>query len=209
MPRLKKSALLLTGAFALTAGIAVAAPKADTNQDGQISKAEFMAAADARFADTDTNLDGVLTKEEGKAHREARRQEMQDARFKKMDLNGDGSVSQDEHRAAKAAQKAEREKRRDINGDGVVDAADKAAFKEKRKARKAAFKERRAERKKSGERPQRIKRDANEDGVVTRAEFDAATAAMFARLDVNGDGVLSEGEGRKRRKGKRGKGPRR
>jgi len=28
---------------------------------------------------------------------------------------------------------------------------------------------------------------------------------MFARLDANGDGVLTKGEGRKRRKGKRRK----
>lgn len=33
--------------------------------------------------------------------------------------------------------------------------------------------------------------DANGDGTVTRAEFEANARAMFARMDRNRDGVLS------------------
>ena len=36
--------------------------------------------------------------------------------------------------------------------------------------------------------------DANHDGVITRAEFDAARAARFAQLDANHDGSLSADE---------------
>jgi hypothetical protein len=48
--------------------------------------------------------------------------------------------------------------------------------------------------------------DANGDGVITRAEYEASTLAMFERLDKNADGVLTKGEGRKggKRGGKRG-----
>lgn len=36
--------------------------------------------------------------------------------------------------------------------------------------------------------------DANGDGRVTLAEFQAGVAAMFARLDLNGDGAISPEE---------------
>jgi Ca2+-binding EF-hand superfamily protein len=36
--------------------------------------------------------------------------------------------------------------------------------------------------------------DANNDGAVTRAEFDAGRDAHFARLDANNDGALSQDE---------------
>jgi Ca2+-binding EF-hand superfamily protein len=36
--------------------------------------------------------------------------------------------------------------------------------------------------------------DANHDGVVTRAEFDAARTAHFAQMDANHDGVLTRDE---------------
>lgn len=41
--------------------------------------------------------------------------------------------------------------------------------------------------------------DANNDGVLTRAEFDAGQDAMFARLDSNHDGQLSREERRAHR----------
>lgn len=45
--------------------------------------------------------------------------------------------------------------------------------------------------------------DANSDGVVTRAEFDASRASNFARLDANNDGQLTREEMRADR-GERG-----
>lgn len=45
--------------------------KSDTDGDGVISKAEFMAEAEARFAKMDADSDGNVTKDEAKAHHEA------------------------------------------------------------------------------------------------------------------------------------------
>ena len=47
--------------------------KADTNGDQKISKAEFTAAAIARFDQADANKDGKLTREERQAAWQARR----------------------------------------------------------------------------------------------------------------------------------------
>lgn len=46
--------------------------------------------------------------------------------------------------------------------------------------------------------------DANNDGTLTRAEFDAGRRAEFARLDANHDGSLSRDEGRAGRMHRRG-----
>jgi hypothetical protein len=43
---------------------------ADTNADQKVSKAEFRAAAEARFTRADTNNDGTLTRDERKAERQ-------------------------------------------------------------------------------------------------------------------------------------------
>ena len=101
--------------------------------------------------------------------------------------------------------------RLDINGDGVINAADAEIREEKRKARADkirieadangdgeitreefnAFREaKRAER----------NPDKNGDGVVDRAEFMAKAEERFDKLDKNGDGVLSEDEQRMRRR---------
>jgi len=56
---------------------------ADTNKDGAISQAEFMAAAMKRFDAEDTNHDGKITKEERAAAHEARKEARQDARAAK------------------------------------------------------------------------------------------------------------------------------
>ncbi len=47
--------------------------RADTNKDGLITKAEFMAESETRFKEFDVNADGSITREEFKARREARR----------------------------------------------------------------------------------------------------------------------------------------
>lgn len=217
-----KTVLLTTVALA-AAGIAYAAPKADLNQDGQVTQTEFMSAATTRFVTADTNADGVLTDDEMKAARKSQRDEHAARRFEKLDVNGDGVISKSEYDAKRAEIGEKMKERRDVNGDGVVDAADREAHKAERAARKAerdANGEARPDRA-EGERKMRGPKgkrggmrgpnpDANGDGVVTRAEYEASTLAMFAKLDANGDGVLTKGEGGKRGKrgGPRGGGPR-
>jgi len=208
MSRFFKPAILGTSVILLTAGIALANPKADTNNDGMITKAEFMSAASDRFIDTDLNADGALSKDEMKASRELRKEAHAQKRFNDIDANGDGVISQSEYDAKRAERSekilAKRKARRDLNNDGVVDDADK----ELRKAKRTERKEKRAERKENrsvnrDNYRKRIKRDANGDGLITRAEYDTATEAMFIRLDANADGVLTKGEGKKRGKKRR------
>ncbi|WP_010187352.1 EF-hand domain-containing protein [Sphingomonas sp. PAMC 26605] len=73
----------------------------DTNADGKVSKAEFLAAAKPgkadparRFAKLDTNGDGSLDRSEIDA--------MLTRRFKRLDTNGDGVVSAEERAAGHA-----------------------------------------------------------------------------------------------------------
>lgn len=77
---------------------------ADTDGDGKVSKAEFVAAAKAgkgdpakRFAKLDTNGDGMLDKSEIEA--------MLARRFNKLDTNGDGIASAAERTAAHAGKR--------------------------------------------------------------------------------------------------------
>ena len=61
------------------------------------------------------------------------------------------------------------------------------------------MKERHADRK--GERKRRFGKkrprlDADGDGLISRAEYDAMGAKLFDRMDANDDGVLTKGEGR-------------
>ncbi len=202
--------------FALPAG---ASPKADTNKDKQIDLSEFIAQANIRFSETDLNADARLTRYEIKTHRELQKKKRQDAQFDKMDINGDGVLTKEEHKAAREAKAARREARKqaraDVNQDGIIDDQDRIArkaLKAERRAQRRARKEARknadankntgAKKGQSGRKG--IRRDANGDGFITRSEYETATLAMFEHLDVNGDGVLTQGEGR-RRKGKQGK----
>lgn len=174
----------------------------DTNGDKQISQTEFLAGAEARFAETDANGDNFISDDERKAHREAKRTDRQDRRFEKTDLDNDGLISKDELEQARANRNAKKAERRDINGDGTVDKADRELFKEKRKAQKAERKERRD----ASAGQNRVKPDTNEDGFISLDEHMAAAERMFSFLDANADGVLTEGEGKRRKpKGKRGK----
>lgn len=74
---------------------------ADTDGDGKVSRAEFLAAAKAgksdpakRFAKLDRNGDGMLDRSEIDA--------MLARRFKRIDSNGDGVVTPQERAAAHA-----------------------------------------------------------------------------------------------------------
>lgn len=71
----------------------------DTDGDGKISRAEFLATAKAgkhdpakRFAKLDANGDGMLDRAEIEA--------MLNRRFKRLDTDGDGQLSADERGAA-------------------------------------------------------------------------------------------------------------
>ncbi len=188
--------LFLAGAFSVTAHAAPGSQgkmeKIDLNQDGVISLQEFTSAANERFANTDTNHDGRISKEERAAHRTQMMRERGDKRFEKLDANQDGVVSKAEADAATEQRLAERETR-----------------KAERESRKASGDEQRQKGQRNGQRGERVNPDANGDGLIDLSEHDAMVAAKFARMDKNGDGVLSGDELKPGKRGKRGKrGPR-
>lgn len=175
--------------------------KADTNGDGQITRAEFVAQAEASFARMDSNRDGVLTQEERRAGKPKRERgtgarpaayaPIQGAAAPRQDdamqarpgggmrgpggglarMDGDGDGRVT--RAEFDTSSRTRFDRMDTNKDGTVDATEMAALS-------------------GGGRG--LRADINGDGKLTQGEYDAQTKERFDRLDVNGDGVLDAAE---------------
>ena len=202
LKRLTATTLIL----GLSAGTALAKDgktlKFDTDGDGQVTISEFQAGVENRFTAADTNADGFLSDDERQAAREARRTRNDNEKFARTDLNGDGQISKDELDQAEDAKRARIKAGFDLNGDGTIDEAEKEQFHAKRAQRDA-----KDEAGKGRLDEKRFNPDVNEDGFISRDEHSAAATKMFTFLDANGDGVLTEGEGhrRKKKKGKKGK----
>ena len=101
--------------------------KADTNGDGIVTRAEFTAARDRLFTRLDRNGDGYLTKDDAPPRLAARRKGQGSGLAQAMamlDKDGDGRVS----RAEFVDGPGLIFQRADTNHDGVVDAAELAAF---------------------------------------------------------------------------------
>ncbi len=181
---------------------------ADANGDGVVTLEEMQAQSARHFEKMDVDDNGVIDA----ADRKARHAQ----HFSKIDSNGDGQLSQEEMQAAhetrrerhaekrarlaehRAERRAERFAKFDADGSGGLDEAELRAMHEARKEHRA---ERRTEsRVKKHRRMQRhgmrmLKRaDTNGDSAVSRAEFDAAVAARFARVDTDGDGQITAEE---------------
>jgi len=160
----------------------------DTAGNGYVTKDEYLAAAQKRFARLDSNGDGKLTPDELASARGNHGGKQGNAggadpaigqkRFAKLDTNHDGVVSKDEFLAEASAKFAQF----DTAGNGKVTAAEiEAAPKTQERAVRVA--------------DRFVKRmDTNGDGVVTQDEFIAAAKARFARLDKNSDGYLDADE---------------
>jgi Ca2+-binding EF-hand superfamily protein len=113
------------GGFAMGEAFA----RADTNNDGRVSRDEGWAWLQARFAEVDANRDGGVTMEEMRAYAQARmgnrqpRPEMRErmeqrvaSMFRALDVNSDGKVTLEELRPfAEAMFRA-----RDANSDGAL-----------------------------------------------------------------------------------------
>lgn len=101
--------------------------------------------------------------------------------LQRHDTDGDGTISQQEFRAATEALFA----RLDPDGEGRISIENMAA---KRDAAR------------SGQRPERrmhrgfARMDADDDGFISKAEFDDAHMARFNALDANGNGVIDADE---------------
>ena len=99
----------------------------DTNKDGKIDKAEFMAAAADRFAKLDTGNRGSVSQsdfaEAVERAAQQRRAERKTKMFQRLDANSDGVLTREEFLAA--AEK--RFSRLDRDGDGTLSPTDRRA----------------------------------------------------------------------------------
>jgi hypothetical protein len=154
-----------------------------------VSWAQFDAFRQQRYADTDHNHDGTVDKQEyideylqrfdvRLADARAGHLKQTDTRFKALDRDKDGRISRAEFDAAgertwagyEKAQNATREEAAATNRDPLKMPTSHTA-----NGMLELY-------------------DANKDGVVDRAEFDAARAATFAATDTDGNGSLSQAE---------------
>jgi hypothetical protein len=123
----------------------------DANKDGVVTRAEAIAAADARFAKADTNNDGKITQDEVQAQRDAMRARMEQRRAAQGARAGANGAA---HQPGGHRGMHPRGHRGDMTGQ----------------------------------------LDANGDGVVTRAEAEAAATAHFDKMDANHDGRIDQSE---------------
>ena len=159
------TALCLGATISITAFANPQHKKADTDQNGEVSRAEFNAQHNLRFQAVDTNADGRLSKEERTAHKQAMRGKRATMRFDKLDANSDNFISRTEFEAVRAHPKPKMRKMK------------------KHMKRKHARLHKNAQH-----------ADTNQDGFIDRAEFDARANDMFTNMDANKDGVLSQAD---------------
>jgi Ca2+-binding EF-hand superfamily protein len=161
----------------------------DPQDTGAVSWAQFEAFRRARYAATDRNGDGSVDKQEyideylqrfderlAKAREGHLRQT--DTRFKALDRNNDSRISRDEFDAAGERTWAGYEKSQEATRESAA-ASNRDPLKMPTSHTANGMLE---------------LYDRNGDGVVDRAEFDAARAATFSATDGNGDGQLDLAE---------------
>ncbi|TLY51201.1 MAG: hypothetical protein E6K53_08150 [Gammaproteobacteria bacterium] len=173
------------------AGVAAALVKRiDTAGNGYITRDEFLAAAQKRFAKLDANGDGKLMPDEFRPQHYPRVGAQLDeaggghgakhaqARFDKLDTNHDGTVSLDEYVAGASAMFA----KLDPQNTGKVT------------AQQVANSPHALERDDAVAQHVVKKLDTNGDGVVSLDEYLAGAKTRFGRLDKNGDGYITADE---------------
>ena len=171
----KTLAIALGTGSLLIGGVAIAQSpmaQADMTRDAVIAK------TNERFAKMDVNGDGVLSE----ADREAKAKE----HFAKLDTNGDGMLSEAEFLAAREARMEERQERRE-------------ARKERRGGDRMAHRGGRGhhggpEGGPRGGMHMLKMADTNQDGQITKAEFQAAALTRFDKADADGDGTVTREE---------------
>lgn len=217
---LSAAALVLAGASAALAdqhgahhGSGKHGPDADG--DGVVTQAEAAAMAERMWDRMDTNGDGAIDQTDRdalKAKWAEKRAERAPERFAAMDADGNGEVSLAEMQAHHAERMARRAERRgastdaarpdrqerharmfaklDTDGSGGLSGEEMKAGHDMHKGRHG----KRGGHAMHGGGMMASMADANDDGTITRAEFDAARASHFARVDTDGDGQISQAE---------------
>lgn len=160
------SALLLGGAaMAQPGGV-------DANKDGNLTRAEFIARIDARFAKLDTNRDGQVTPSERQALRQANRAERMQKHFAEMDANKDGNVTFAEMQAA-------HEKRGEMHGE-----------RGERHDKGGHFGGRHGGPGKHGMRGM----GGDPNATISKADFQARALQWFDKFDADKNGIVTKAE---------------
>ncbi|AHE56340.1 EF-hand domain-containing protein [Sphingomonas sanxanigenens] len=162
------------GATLLGSGLAVAQPAERPGRDADWTRTEMIARADKQFAKLDTNGDGKITADERAARKDARLE----ARFQRLDADRNGSVTLAEMKAADAQRGEKRAGRGERDG-------------QERGGRHGM---RRGHHGRGGPGGMMMRADADKDGVITKAEFQAPMTAMFDKLDTDRNGVVTKAE---------------
>lgn len=150
---------------ALAGGVMAQQANRPARAQAEMTQADFVDARVARLTAADANNDGTVTAEEHKAAHQAKRAERADDRFARMDTNGDGSISRAEFDAVREA-RAERGPR-----------AERAGMRGQRGGR-------------GGDRAARMA----DRGPVVIAEARSKAEQAFARMDADGNGVVTAAE---------------
>lgn len=190
---------LLTAAFIIGFPVAALArggdhfKDADSNGDGIVDLAEFLAGHDKRFADLDGNGDAMITEGEAKAAFAKFHERMGGKHgnrfFEQADTDKDGKIAA----AESAAAEAKRFRQMDADADGFVTVEEA----------KVAFDKLRAEHGMSDGKGNRFfdRADADKDGKISKAEWEQGGQTMFAKLDKNADGKITPDEMKRPRHG--------
>lgn len=228
-----KTILLSSIAVLALSTLANADPAADTNKDGVITRAEFMAAAQAKFDGLDLNQDGYISKNEREDVRQIKNAERRSEHFNRIDTNADGVISRNEFEnqadlredSRKDGQRRRHESRNermeklkemaDIDGDGEISESERRQVRERfesgregRRERQQEFRERRGANGPEGPggRDPLARIDTNGDELISSQEYMAGAEKMFEHLDANDDGQLEKGEGRRHKRRSPGRG---
>ena len=204
------SALLSLAAAAQTAAPTTDAPasghhgmfahalkKLDTDGDGRISLNEYLAGATARFKAADTKNAGVLSAEQLASSPQAQKHNLRAASriVRHLDTTKKGYVTADDF----VAEAQQRFAKLDTQGTGKVTLEQFAAAPERldhaafaiASASDAPVAGKRAAFRQKFAQSAFAKLDANGDGVVTQAEYTAAAKSRFAAIDTQGTGKLT------------------
>ena len=105
----------------------------DTDGSGEITLEDIEAARDNRFADLDSNGDGQVSEAEFIAHSQAQAAERASAMFARLDADGDGALSRDvlEARQGNDRMASRMIERADTDNSGGVSAEEFEAIKER------------------------------------------------------------------------------
>jgi Ca2+-binding EF-hand superfamily protein len=192
-------------------------PAWDTNGDGAVPRAEYDATRTQRFASADENGDGALDADEyvneyavrlDRQIAEERKASIDQThtRFRALDKDGDGFVSRAEYDGSGERAFAHLDHDKDgriakTDPDVARPAPAPAAASEAERQKQASERQQRPRTRSVIGMPSTHDReglltiyDTDDDGVVTREQYDAARQAAFKATDANGDGRIASDE---------------